>query len=502
MATVFELSGFDKLYDETKIGKLIVNDIDGMDRESKEMLDNLLTRSYTEDSISMVPQCNCGSVKGTLYVGAKCESCKTMVSSTIGEDLNYLVWVKQPKGVAKLISPFVMLILLERYKITSPAVSLVKYIIQTSLRPKARNSRNMDKLGKLDFILSNNNISRGYNSFVENFEKIITLLEHNFTPSNTPKKAKQEFLDWILSEQKNFMSSYVPVPNRSLFVFDTNENGKFADKEAQDIVQGINRMTGIDLKATSSMAKQNATANFLCDFAKYYRDMLTEKMFGKPGLIRKNISRTRSHFTVRAVVTSNAKRHRKREIHLPWSAACSVFREHILKGLQQRGYSYKASLNLFMNHIEYYSPIIDEIFHEIIQQAGTDEYSGVTGFPCLLNRNPSLDRGSIQYVRISKVKTDPDDNSMTVSYLLSPVFNMDFDGDMLNLTLLFTKQQIQEAMNFAFHHNILGMKGPDEFGDALKFPKSVISMFSNWMEGSFYLKDSEENGRFGIVKEN
>ena len=49
----------------------------------------------------------------------------------------------------------------------------------------------------------------------------------------------------------------------------------------------------------------------------------------------------------------------------------------------------------------------------------------------MLNRNPSLHRGSIQAVRITRIKTDPDDNTLSMSYLIAKSFNADYDGRML-----------------------------------------------------------------------
>jgi len=107
-----------------------------------------------------------------------------------------------------------------------------------------------------------------------------------------------------------------------------------------------------------------------------------------------------------------------------------LFREHILGQLRKKGWSYKKAVNHLLFHNKIFCPIINEIFVDILA-------CSVTGVKALLNRNPSLHRGSMQAIRITRIKVDPDDNTISMSYLIAKSFNADYDGRMLpSLNLL------------------------------------------------------------------
>lgn len=475
MSIDFKLTGFDDLFYNTTTPTFIVNDHDGTNIEVKEHIDNLLLNNIAGDNLSLVPSCMCGELKGAYYLGETCTNpkCGTKVTSVIDDKLTYLVWIRQPKGVAKLITPFMYNILLTRYKISSPSVHLVEYITQTNMRIAGRNMRNYFKIEKLDFILKSKGIERGYNSFVENFVEIIKILELNFITTGK-KQDKLDFIEWVEKNHESFFSSYIPVPNRSLFVLDNGDGATYVDREMLNMINAVRRMTGIDVRGYNQTSVQNKTAKFIGYFARFYKNYFEANVFKKPGIIRKHITRTRSHFTIRAVVTSITEPHMNDEIHLPWSVGCSVYREHILRELMLSGMSYKQAINYFMGHINKFSTVINDIFLKLIGEANG-------GFPCFLNRNPSLHRGSWLSCRITRVKTDVGDNTMSVSYMNSPSLNMDFDGDMLHVTLLFTKESIEHASNFLLHHNVLSLKGPNEFSSAISLPKANIGTLSNWL---------------------
>lgn len=471
MSIVFKYEGFDRLYDDTLNEKIIVNDLDGSDAEVKTQIDHLVTRTYDSESLSFVPTCPCQATKGTLYLNQVCKVCNSKVTPSIGEDLNFLVWLRQPEGVLPLISPFMLNLLLHRYKMAKPSVSLVEYIIDTNYRITGRNKHNRDKLDKLDFIMKRRGLKRGYNSFVENFDEFIDLLEDNFSSADNKLK-KQRFKDWVRENKPMVFSGYVPIINRSLFVFDANETGTYIDKEMLTALSAVRRFTGIDLYESNGVQRQNKTAKALVDLARFYEKYIKVNFYGKVGLLRKHISRTRSHFSMRAVISPLVRRHRVSEIELPWSASISLFRPLVLKGLRRRGYSIKGAIDYMYRHVMRYSPVIDEIFQEII---GSTE-KGVT---CLFGRNPSLHRGSLVQVFVTAVKTDPRDNTISMSYLLCKSFNADYDGDMMNLSWMVTRKMIKYSAHFDITMNVMSLNGPNRVSNIANFPKSINTTFAN-----------------------
>lgn len=472
MPTVLRLKNFDELYYSLKSDKILINNYDIFNNETKELLDQLIIKNYSEDNLSIIPSCQCGELKGAYYVTNVCPECNTTVTSSVDDNVSFLLWLKQPQEVERFISPIVLSILLNRYKITKPNVPLIKYIMLPNyVIDKKQQKKNLHLLEKLDFLLQANNIKRGYNSFIQNFFKIIEILDSEFVKEKPNEKLA--FYEFLMSYKDKIFSQYFPFPNKIMFAMDTNELGKFIDKSFLNPINVIRRVTGIDLYTKPSHVKQAKVAKSLIDLSEFYVAYMKSTFFSKPGLIRQHISSSRLHFTGRAVVTSIAGPHEYDELHMPWSLSCSLLREHILNRLYVRGYSYKQAINFLIYHNRIYHPLLDEIFKEII---GCTE----NGIKALFNRNPSLHRGSIQTVRITKIKTDTDDNTFSFSYLIAPSFNADFDGDQLNLTLILTQKAYRNLENFEPHHNVLSLSGVNEFSSYVKLPKTLVSTLSNW----------------------
>lgn len=471
MPVTLRLKNHDDLFNNTSGDKILLNHQDILNSENKSMLDNLTMKNYSEDSLSLIPSCNCGELTGTYYVGQKCHKCNTTVVSSVDDGLSFLLWLERPQGVERFISPIVLSILLARYKITKPNIQLIKYIIIPNLPVDRRQNKNLAMLEKLDFLLEANGIKKGYNEFVKHFFKIIEILESEFV--KVKKIEKEKFYNFLFENRNNIFSNYLPFPNRVVFAIDGNELGDFFDRSLLDPINAMRRVTGIDLYTKPSMVKQTKVAKSLIDMATFYGNYMENSFFIKPGLVRKHISSTRSHFTARAVIVSIAGPHEYDELHLPWSLSCTLFRLHILNRLKVRGFTYKRAVNHLLYHNKIYCPLLDEIFKEIIVSSGT-------GIQALLNRNPSLHRGSMQTVRITKIKTDTLDNTFGMSYLIAKAFNADYDGDMLNLTLVLTSKAAGQLENFLPHHNVLSLSGPNEFSNVLGFPKTITSTLANW----------------------
>lgn len=472
MPVTLNLINYDDLYAKIKSDKILINNIDIFNQENKQLLDSIIIKNYSEDNLSIIPSCQCGEVKGAYYVGELCIKCNTYVTSTLDDSISFLLWCQRPLDVEKFISPIVLSVLLNRYKITKPNVQLVKYIMLPNFKLANKQDRkNIFKLEKLDYLLEQNGIKRGYNSFIQNFFTIIDILESEFI------KLKPDpifnFQEFLINNKDKIFSNYLPFPNRIIFATETNELGKFIDKGLLNPINVIRRLTGIDLYTKPSSTKQAKVANSLINLSEFYTSYMKNVFFNKTGLIRQHISSTRSHFTARAVVTSISGIHQHDEIHIPWSIACTLLREHVLNRLYKYGYNYKQAINLLLYHNKIYSPILDNIFKEIIQSTGD-------GIKCLLNRNPSLHRGSIQIVRITKVKTNVNDNTFSMSYLIAPSFNADFDGDELNLSLILTNKVYKNVNSLLPYHNILGLTGTNDFTSNIKYPKTIVSTLSNW----------------------
>lgn len=420
MPVTLKLQSFDEIYNRLTTDKVLINNINIFDDDKKEMLDNIIMMNYSEDNISIIPSCKCGELKGEYYVGDVCQRCGTTVINNLDDAISFLLWVEAPKGVERFISPMALMILINRYKITKPNVRLIEYIMIPGFKiDKKQHKNNLHLLEKLDFLLEKNGISRGYNSFVTHFFKIIEILENEFTKKT--KVPDTSFLDFMVQNKDNIFSKVLPFPNRSIFATESNELGLFLDKSLLTPLEVIRRLTGIDLITRTDADKQKKVARSLIDMAAFYDGYMKDSIFSKPGLIRQQVDAARSHFTGRAVIVSIAGMHTHDEVHLPWSIACSLLRPYILNCLYRRGYTYKQAIKHLIYHNRIYDPLLNEIFHDILNASGN-------GLKALFNRNPSLHRGSIQAIRITKVKIDATDTTLGMSDRIGPAFNSDHDG--------------------------------------------------------------------------
>jgi DNA-directed RNA polymerase beta' subunit len=206
-----------------------------------------------------------------------------------------------------------------------------------------------------------------------------------------------------------------------IFSTETNEHGRYYDKAITGPINVIRRLTGIDLHTRTTQDKQKRVASSMVEMAEFYSQYLKKAIFSKYGLVRQQLVSARSHFTARAVIVSIAGPHKHDELHLCWSVACSLFRPFIINALKRSGMSSRESATFLEYHNRIYHPLIDEILRELIAVSGG-------GIAALFSRNPSMHRGSIQTVRITRVKTDPNDVTFGMSDRIAPSYNADHDG--------------------------------------------------------------------------
>jgi len=300
-------------------------------------------------------------------------------------------------------------------------VSLIEHMLVPTYRVDTHhNKANRHHLERLDYLLAQHQIPKGYNSFVQNFFRVIELLETEFYPKG--KSDPRDFLSFLRDNEKVIFSNYLPFPNKVVFASETNELGQFFDKSLLlSPINVIRRLSGIDQRVKPSSVKQVKVAKSLIELGGFYENYFRRALFKKEALIRHHINSSRLHFTCRAVIVSIMGIHAHDELHLPWSVAVSLFRPFILRQLELRGYSYREQVRFVMRHNRVYHPLLDEIFKSFI--ASTER-----GIIALFNRNPSLHRGSIQRVVITRVKIDPLDTTFAMSDRIAPGFNADHDG--------------------------------------------------------------------------
>ena len=89
-----------------------------------------------------------------------------------------------------------------------------------------------------------------------------------------------------------------------------------------------------------------------------------------------------------------------------------------------------------------YSPKIYEVMNYILKKHKPK---------IIINRNPTINYGSLLCVKVKSIKNEfPEDYTMSMPVQILPVLNADFDGDILNIVSLKTKE-LEKAYDKIFN---------------------------------------------------
>lgn len=420
MGVCARLISFDRLFSLQTTEPIIVNHFNINTQIDKERLNALIYTHYEGDSLNVVPSCEGGELKGEYNVGIRCEVCGTVVQSVTERPLESVLWIEPPHGVAAFINPEMWTILSSA--LTHTGVNLLEWICNpTSVLPAtipiaAR---------KLQTLLP----ERGINYFYANFDKLMQMLFDNGLVKGDYQQ-RQDLYNLIVKSREAVFAHRLPIPSKLGFITEKTVTSTYADLTMLPAVDAIrtisatvNSPTPLSLKVLQARAVK---ANML--LAQYHQDFMTHTLSTKGGWYRKHVYGSRLHFTFRAVISSLSDNHAYDELHLPWSMSVMAWKIHLTSKLMSRGFTPNECTKFLHEHALTYHPLLDELFQELINESPHKVSDGRPCLPIILNRNPTLMRGSIQALGVTKIKIDPDINSISMSVLCLVAPNADFDG--------------------------------------------------------------------------
>ena len=407
MAVVMTFKNMEDLFNETS-NKIIINDLHIMD--IKNLVDQLFI-TY-ENELSLVPQCKCGKLQGNYLKGEYCNACSTYVEDRFNE-LKPFIWVRQLKPDAPFLSPYIW----GAMNMIMGKENAMGWLADTTYNPPSVQSF----WHTIKAIIG----GRGYYNVINNLDKILEFLK-GYSKFKSPEK--QLIIDTLLKklkENKNeIFSQYLPLFNNNFFIIEKNNKDSYTSSILGDIINVATlTLNTVNAPKVTEKRLEITTAKIISLVSELFIKYVKENLSGKKKLIRKHIYGTRAHFTARAVITAISGKHEYDELHVPWSVAVPLFRPHIINLLIQKNYTYReASDKVFAA-----STTFDNEIYELLSSYIKD--TPEKGVPCLFHRNPSLLQGSSQRLRITKVKTDMGDNTISLSTLIVKAPNADFDGD-------------------------------------------------------------------------
>lgn len=473
MGVRLSLINFNELfYQHSTREPKIINEIAESSEKDRQEFNRLIYTTYSGDLLSNLPSCECGEIVGGYNVGVVCGSCGTEVRSHVERDLEPIVWIRRPKGVDGLINPIVWMMLKKRF--TRSGYEIIRWICDTNYAPPVRKPQVVYRLEEL-------NCPRGLNNFVNKFDEIMALL----MDLKEYRKSEEhlELMTAIRNQRDCVFSDHLPLPNRALLVIEESNVGTYVDPIITGAVDAIRMMAGIDSSLTSHTVrvKENRTVKTISQLAEFYEGLYKTTLAKKQGIFRKHVFGSRSHFSFRAVISSLTDAHDYEEIQIPWGIGLSVFRIHLMNKLIRRGYTPNEGIAFLNKHASIYNEDLDQLFQELIAEC---PYKGI---PCIMQRNPSLERGSAQLVYVTQVKSVVEIPTVSISILDVKGLNADFDGDQLNFTPCLDNYTTEELRALAPHKSTFGLDQPKKVSSNLAQPKPVIATTAN------FLHDTDES---------
>ena len=415
MAITKVLLNQDTYFKTTTGDKIIINDLSYYDVTDVESINKNLMTVYDGQTFSTLPTCDCGNTKGVYNKGKVCNSCSTTCIDP-KDKVEPLLWFKALANDLKFINPFFW----SQFRdLINTKFDYVRWMCDPRYNPPTEPPA---------FLLGVKELMGGvrdYRVFVANIERIITyFINHTAFKAHDKNLAFKELLDDYKATKKDIFSEYLPVVNKKVFVMENTPMGSYTNLAVSDVIDSVMLWvkTVSDLDTISDNRQAVVTANIVSKLAEMYSEYYDKYLFKKPGSIRKHNVAARSPFTARAVIIALASPHCVDELYIPWSIGVTLLRPHLKNKLTNKlGYTHKKANSLLFSSVKLYSPILDELMTELINEVRDEE----KGLPCVLMRNPSLLIGSLLYMRVTKVKKDPMDNSISLPILACKSLNAD-----------------------------------------------------------------------------
>ena len=465
------LLNLDEVFSCLKERPTIINYISADSEEDKHKVNTSLMSCYTSDMLSILPGCSCRMTKGESMVGQICKHCGTPVRTVIGEDVEPLNWIEAPigpEGRLKFVNPIVFTILKQRFR--KSGFCVISWLCDRRYEAQVKTPQVINQL-------INDKVPRGYTYFVNNLMTIVNYLS-NLKDFRVKKGQTDGVLKLLSRYSDRLFSRYIPIPNRSLMIVEKTNVGAYVDPSLIKAKDAINMMIGIDTEDSLFTPKDKERRTFKCldGLCAFYSKYTDDSISGKTGIIRKHLFGSRTHFSFRAVMTSITGKHWYDEIHAPWIVGLTTFRPHVIsKLINKHGYGLNDAIELITAGVYQYHPLLDQILRELIDE------SPEKGIVVLMGRNPSLHAGSLQRLRITKFKTDPEDLSAGASILIVKAFNLDFDGDAANFAVAIDNFMAKLWEALSPHNNVVVLSRPREISQNLSLPAPVVSTINNFI---------------------
>lgn len=394
----------------------IITDRSGLAKNNTERTENgIYSPKYgsiwqDENAFKELYRCDCGKLEGKAYLGLTCAYCNSEVKFR-DKDISMTGYFVLDNY--KVIHPTIysqLGMLIGKKKLNNMLTADWKSDADGNpKKPVIDNSRNIDKYANIGMI-----------EFMHRFDEILDFFYQK-------KKEKKPIYDFIRENRAKVFTSCLPCISlilRPIILGDedfqyTKINTKYSilSSKIYSLNHKYRDIDNINEKLVNKRLYEVQTTYALID------KELTNSLNKKAGLIRANIHGVRCDHGTRAVIKP-LNRGKINEVEFPYLGMLYMYKPEIINLLCKLD---TLTINeAYMIWLKGTVKFNKKIF-------GIMEYIVKTYKPkILLNRNPTINFGSIMRMTIRKVKKDYNDLTISIPINVCGAFNADFDGDALN----------------------------------------------------------------------
>jgi len=425
---IFSIINFDQMFQDSQDrGMALI--LDKFNFSMPGYADTISEHVFSRHTdIDFIARCEGGHLVGNPYEGMICPKCHTVVSKDMEAadgHLRHRVFITCPDTIPGWLNPQIYRILSRwlTYGEARSKINLLDNIIDPSapLQPE------------LEGVV----LGRGFTYLYHNFDRLMEyfLLHHKKMSDKAgtdPKTGMSKMRYFLQRNRDRVFCRYLPIMASALHPIimsdGTNPNRqRYVDRNTKHILTAINALSYLRYSPRKRVHRQDYVEETAFTAFKehiaYLEDISTRQLSKKKSLPRRHIFGARLHLTFRGVIVPIYGDHEYDDLYLPWQIAVNLFRVDILGRLiDDYGMTHADATMKHQAALQIYDADIHQLLNNFIEEC---PYKGI---PNLFGRNPSLKRGSLQLLFITKIKTDVKDKSIELSTLVISDPNADFDN--------------------------------------------------------------------------
>lgn len=354
--------------------------------------------------------CSCGATTGKFNEGLTCDECHTEVLFR-NLALEKEGWIDL--GIT-LIHP-----LFYRYLCRLIGKTAMERII--SYKPSIHLN---GELIETPFEFPYANI--GMRAFTENYETIVT--------DFGKRKHNQDLADMLIRAKELVLINYFPIINarlRPAILVGSELSFDVINNYYNSILSGCETLKSLSSIERTPIMIEPLAFKMQMGIQDVYTNIL-KNLDDKEGFIRDGLLSNRLNYTSRMVITPLTGDYNLDEVVLPYRVAVELLRPQLVRNIRKLKSIPFSEANEFLNKaLMEVNPLVLSLVRKMLKKKNIG---------LLVNRNPTINIGSIMYIPNIHVKEDLSDNTCGIHNLLLKPLNGDYDGDVLAYIMVYGKE--------------------------------------------------------------